>query len=285
MKTGTSERPDLPVAVVIGAGGMGTSAARRLGNHYRIVLADIDARVAEERAAAMRADGYDARHHRCDITDPASVDRLADAVAAAGPLRAIAHVAAKSPSMGTWREILTLNLIGAAQVERAMLRLAERGTAAVFVSSVAAHLVRDPGPEAIALLDDPLASGFFEALEELVAEQTPAVAYSLSKTALNRMCVRRASAWGRRHARIVSMSPGMIATPMGAREFAGASRSAKAELLERTPLQREGTMIETADAIEFLLSSRASYITGVDLLVDGGVSAATCFPEEGRSRP
>lgn len=280
MKTGTSERPDLPLAVVIGAGGMGISAARRLGDHYRVLLADIDAARAEERAAVMRDDGYDAQTLRCDITDPVSVDRLAETAAAAGPFRAVAHVAAKSPSMGSWREILTLNLIGAAHVERALLPLAKQGSAAVFVSSVAAYLMPDPGPEVLALLDDPLAPGFLEALENLVAEQTPGMAYSLAKLALIRMCARRASAWGQRGARIVSMAPGMIATPMGALEFAGAARNSKLELLERSPLGREGTMIETADAIDFLVSDRASFITGIDLLVDGGVAAAMRFPQE-----
>lgn len=280
MKTGTSERPDLPLAVVIGAGGMGVSAARRLGDHYRVLLADIDAARAEERAAVMRDDGYDAQSLRCDITDPVSVDRLAETAAAAGPFRAVAHVAAKSPSMGSWREILTLNLIGAAHVERALLPLAKQGSAVVFVSSVAAYLMPDPGQEVLALLDDPLAPGFLEALEKLVAEQTPGMAYSLAKLALIHMCERRASAWGRRGARIVSMSPGMIATPMGALEFAGAARNSKLELLERSPLGREGTMIETADAIDFLVSDRASFITGIDLLVDGGVAAAMRFPQE-----
>jgi NAD(P)-dependent dehydrogenase (short-subunit alcohol dehydrogenase family) len=71
------------------------------------------------------------------------------------------------------------------------------------------------------------------------------------------------------------MSPGTIATPMGAREMAGPSAAVKRKLMEKLPLAREGTMVETADAIEFLASDRASYITGTDLLVDGGIVAAT----------
>jgi NAD(P)-dependent dehydrogenase (short-subunit alcohol dehydrogenase family) len=89
------------------------------------------------------------------------------------------------------------------------------------------------------------------------------------------MCRRRAGAWGAKGARIVSMSPGPIATPMGARELEGPSRAVKLKLMEQLPIAREGTMVETADAIEFLASDRASYITGTDLLVDGGIVAAT----------
>jgi len=101
---------------------------------------------------------------------------------------------------------------------------------------------------------------------------TPALAYQLSKAALVRMCQQRARAWGARGARIVSLSPGLIATPMGALEFE--AQPAKRQLFQLTPLGREGTMVEIADAVEFLISDRASFITGTDLLVDGGVAAA-----------
>ena len=278
-KIGASERPDLPIAVVIGGGGMGMSTAKRLGQHCRIVLASLSADKNPQREAALREDGVDAVAVQCDMTDPASVARLASFVAERGPLRTLAHVAALSPAMGDWRTLLSVNLIGAALIERAMLELAGPGTAAIFVSSLAGHTGAPPTPEMIAVLDDPLVPDFFERLEALVPQPTSGLAYALSKSTLNRMVQRRAAAWGRKGARIVSMSPGMIATPMGALEFAGPNREIKLGLLKRTPLAREGTMIETADAIEFLASERASFITGTDLLVDGGAAAATRFPE------
>jgi NAD(P)-dependent dehydrogenase (short-subunit alcohol dehydrogenase family) len=277
--TGTSERPDLPIALVIGGGGMGMSTARRLGQTCRVVLASMSASRNAERQQALFEDGVDAIAVRCDITDPASVAELAAFVSGRGRLRTLAHVAGMSPSMGSWREIMSLNLIGAALMERAMLTLAGPGTAAVFVSSLAGHPANPPTAEVTAVLDDPLSPQFFERLEALVVEKTSHAAYALSKFALNRMCRRRAVAWGRRGARIVSMSPGMIATPMGALEFAGGSREIKLNLLQNSPLGREGTMVETADAIEFLASDRASFITGTDLLVDGGVAAATRWPQ------
>ena len=277
-RTGTNERPDLPIALVIGGGGMGMSTARRLGESCRIVLASKSASKNAERQQLLFEDGIDAVAVQCDITDPQSVEKLAGFVASRGPLRTLAHVAGFSPSMGSWREILALNLVGAALMEQAALRLAQQGTAAIFVSSLAGHPVEPPSPDVVAVLDDPLAADFFERIEALVPERTSYAAYSLSKFALNRLCRRRAVAWGRQGARIVSMSPGMIATPMGALEFAGASRDVKLKLLELSPLGREGTMVETADAIEFLASARASFITGTDLLVDGGVAAAMRFP-------
>ena len=280
IRTGTSERPDLPIAVVIGGGGMGMSTARRLGQSHRLVLASLSAARNQERQRALLEDGIDATCFECDITKADSVAALAAFVAARGPLRALAHVAANSPSMSGWRDILNINLLGAAYVEQAMLPLATQGTAAVFISSLAAHVAPPQPPEILKILDNPLVPDFIEQLEAAVADPTPNLAYTLSKIALNRMCVRRAVAWGRRGARIVSMSPGLIATPMGALELSAGNRDAKLGLLERSPIQREGTMVETADAIEFLVSDRASFITGTDLLVDGGALAATRFPGE-----
>lgn len=279
LKTGTSERPDLPIAVVIGGGGMGMSTARRLGQHCRVVLASLSAEKNPQREAALKEDGIDAVAVQCDMTDPASVAELARFVADRGPLRTLAHVAALSPGMGDWRTLLNANLVGAKLIEQAMLGLCRQGTAAIFVSSLAGHSGAPPSQEILDVLDDPLQAGFFEKLEALVPTHTSQVAYGLSKMALNRMCQRQAAAWGRKGGRIVSMSPGMIATPMGALEFSGPNRDIKLALLARTPLGREGTMIETADAIEFLASDRASFITGTDLLVDGGAAAAGRFPQ------
>ncbi|KXF49254.1 hypothetical protein AXA44_25360 [Rhodococcus sp. SC4] len=274
MGTGVSERPDLPIALVIGGGGMGMSTARRLGQSHRIVLASLSADKNPIREAVLREDGIDVTATQCDITDPESVSELGKFVAQQGRLRTLAHVAALSPSVGDWHTLLTVNLIGATHIERMCLELATQSTAAIFVSSLAAHRSDPPTDEIISVLDDPLAPDFFDRLEALVPEKQPVQAYRLSKFAINRMCRRRATAWGAKRARIVSMSPGLIATPMGAREFSGQSGKLKLDLLRNTPLEREGTMVETADAIEFLASDRASFITGTDLLVDGGTLSA-----------
>jgi NAD(P)-dependent dehydrogenase (short-subunit alcohol dehydrogenase family) len=276
-RTGSSERVDLPVAVVVGAGGMGMAVARRLGQRHRIVLASLSAGKRAARQEALRAEGHDAVAVQCDITDENSVAELARFVSGHGSFRTLAHVAALSPSMADWRTILRVDLVGPALVERALLPLATQGTAAVFVSSVGAYMT-NPRPEVIAVLDEPLAPDIIEKLEATVREEhTSTLAYLLSKFALNRMCGRFAARWGQRGARIVSMSPGLIATPMGALEFE--NQPQKTGLLDRTPLSREGTMLETADAVEFLASDRASFITGTDLLVDGGIGAVLAYPE------
>lgn len=272
-KPGGNQRPDWRLAVVIGAGGMGMAAARRLSQRQRLLIADLDGARAEAAAAQLQSEGADAAGLACDVTRLGDVRRLAETVARTGPLRVLAHVAGLSPSMGSFDQIVDVNLAGPAHVAAALLPLAGPGTAAILISSLAAHNFRPP--EAVeAVLRSPEDPGLVETLRAAVGPDnaTPQSAYALSKFGLMAYCRRQATAWGERGARIVSLSPGMIATPMGAREFEQSPR--KLQLFQRTPLQREGTMLEIADAIEFLASDRASFISGTDLLVDGGLASA-----------
>jgi NAD(P)-dependent dehydrogenase (short-subunit alcohol dehydrogenase family) len=268
---GTSARPQLPLALVIGAGGMGMAIARRLAQHNRLLVADKDPERLARAERAFREEGYDGRAFPCDILDPAAVARLAEQVAAHGPMRILAHVTALSPSMADWQPIMRLNLVGARMIHDAMLPLAVATTAAVFISSMAAIVPPEPAAETKAIMDDPLAPDFLARLLQSEGGQiSSGRAYGLSKHGLNRMCRKQAAAWAARGARIVSLSPGAIDTPMGALE--NEKNPGKKEHLRKIPLRREGTMPEIADAVEFLTSERASYITGTDLLIDGGSS-------------
>lgn len=274
---GSNGRPGQELAVVIGAGGMAMAVARRLGEHHRLLVADRDGEHLERQLIALRSEGHDAVGCVCDVADAQAVTLLASQVAADAPLRVLAHVVGLSPSMADWRTILTVNFIGPTLVDNALLPLARRGTAAIFVASLAGHT----GPDwtrILPLLDDPLSPDFLESVEAALDHaMDPSLAYQLSKFALIRRCQQRAAAWGARGARIASVSPGLIATPMGALEFK--AQPAKFDLLRQTPLGREGTMLEIADAVEFLASERASFISGTDLLIDGGVTAALLHHE------
>lgn len=278
---GTSARPDLSVALVVGGGGMGASVARRLGMRQRLIVADRDSDHLDRLITALRSEGYDARGVVCDVTDPADVAALARVVSATGPLAVLAHVVGLSPSMGDFRTIMAVNLVGARLVHDAILPLAIQGTAAVFVASLAAHV--GPIDDALhAIMADPLAPAFLDTLESALGEPaTSGLAYRLSKAALVRLCQREVSAWGGRGARIFSLSPGLIATPMGALEFE--RQPMKYDMLAATPLAREGTMLEVAMVLDFLTSRDASFISGIDVLVDGGLLAATRYPASDRA--
>jgi NAD(P)-dependent dehydrogenase (short-subunit alcohol dehydrogenase family) len=281
----TPDRTGLPLAVVIGgSGGMGQACARRLGHQHTIVLANRDVTKGEEVAEELRREGIVASPLRCDLTDPSSVTAMVDtAVERFGPVRVLAGVAGLSPSMGDARRILAVNLGGTATVIEATLPHMAPGGAAVIVSSIAG-VTGTVDPDLVAVLDDPLSATLVADVEAVLSrDMTTVEAYRLSKFGENRMVRRNVLRFAERGARVLSLTPGLIRTPMGAAEFE--RTPAKAGLLERIPLGREGMLTEICDALEFLVSDRASYITGTDLVIDGGIVSALEFDLHRADRP
>lgn len=251
---------------------MALAIARRLGRDHRLLIADRDVARLEEVQALLRSEGLDVAVARCDVTHDRDVLAFARAAHEAGPVRALAHVVGLSPSMADADTILSVNLGGARRIADAFLPVLDHGGCGLFISSMAGHRA-DTDAAMDAVLDNPELIDIALPLRALLGEDlTPNRAYGLSKAALNRMCRRLATAWGARGLRIVSLSPGLIASPMGALEFQ--RQPMKQDLLAATPAGREGTMGEVAEAAAFLLSPAAAFISGTDLLIDGGLVAA-----------
>lgn len=265
-------RTAIQTCVVVGAGALGTAITRRMAQHFRIVLVDLDAGKAESCAASLNAEGFDALGLACDITVPADIARIASVVAQRGDFGALIQVAGLSPSLGDFPTIMRVNLMGAAMMSEALLPLATSGGVAILIASLAAH-TGTPDDTVTQILKNASAPDIAEKLKaHLGVNATPASAYVYSKQGLLLYARRHAAVWGAQGARILTLSPGMIATPQGALEFQNSP--GKHRMFEATPLKRECSMQEVADAVEFLASAKASFITGIDLLVDGGIAAA-----------
>ena len=212
---------------------------------------------------------------RADVSSAAALAEVAARAAAAGTLRAVAHAAGISPTMASWDRVLTVDLYGTALLIETLRPQVRRGTAFVCFASMAPLLRSHDGvPAADAALDSPLDPAMASRLRAALgpSAEDPGIAYSWAKRGVQRLVAREASWFGARGARICSVSPGIIATPQGQRE--AAAHPSMAALVMRTPLGREGVASEVAEVVAFLLSDAASFVSGVDVPVDGGVVAA-----------
>ena len=265
----------MDVLVVVGVGGMGETIARRQAVGRTTVLADFNEVALEATAEKMRTDGFKVVTQKVDVSSRESVEQAAELAASLGPVAQVVHTAGLSPTQAPLDAILRVDLVGVALSLEAFGKIVAEGGSGVVISSSSGylappfsseqeHLIRTTAPEA--LLDLP----FFSA----EALGSAGVAYSVAKRA-NRVQVQHASgSWGERGARINSVSPGVISTAMGIEELASPSGAFMRGMVENSGTGRLGTPSDIADSVAFLLGPNASFITGIDLLTDGGEIAA-----------
>jgi len=260
-----------PLAIVTGAAsGMGRAAALKFADRYDLILCDL-----HEAGLGAIADGAEI----CggDLAAPETIERLMTAI---GDRRvsAFVHAAGVSPSMAPPADIVRINLIASMALCDAIGPRMAVGGAAVLLASMGAYMLPDasllPLIEAVLDASPEERADAGDALATATAEGN--TAYGATKRGIVMLVRKRAVEWGRRGARIASVSPGMIETPMGRKEL-GAAPDLQ-QYVDSSAIGRFGHAEEIASVIDFFCSNSASFITGIDLIVDGGVLASLGLP-------
>jgi NAD(P)-dependent dehydrogenase (short-subunit alcohol dehydrogenase family) len=270
------------VGIATGAGrGMGYACAQRLTTMVdHLILVDLDEVSVRGAAEELSGSGTaKVEPFALDVTDREGLGRLADRVSASGTLRAVAHAAGISPTMADWRRIVGVDLVGTARLAEALRPLAVEGTATVcFASMAPMFTVGEVPPGVDEALDDPLDERFLDRLHDALgaAIEDTGAAYGWAKRGVKRFVKSEAVRLGPVRARICSVSPGIIDTPQGRQE--AEEHPIMQELVAQTPLGREGRPDEVAAVVAFLLSDEASWLNGIDVLIDGGICASVLGP-------
>lgn len=255
------------IVITGGAGGIGQACAKAFKDHS-IILTDYSQEKVDEAVAKFSKEGFDVSGIACDITDKNDIKKLTDYVAQKGRLKALVHTAGVSGTVKDIKKVYTIDLVATELLIDAFYELANTGSVAILLSSMMAHTVPE-NKEYDAALTNPQASGSFETVAKFVNDDSDTM-YNFAKRGVQLLTHKNADKWGEKGARIVSVSPGVIETPMALK--AAEEHPERMEMIKQaTPLKRNGQPKDIADVVQFLASDAARFITSTDILVDGGV--------------
>lgn len=268
------------VVVVIGAGQIGQAIARRVGVGRHVLLADRRPDNAEAAAEVLRNAGYEASVATVDASSREAVHALVGRAAGLGDVIGLIHAAGVSPTQASPATILKVDLYGTALVLEEFGGVIARGGAGVVVASQSGHRL----PPLTVEQNKALATTPADELLDLPFLQPDRVrdslhAYQLSKRGNSLRVMAEAVRWGKRGARVNAISPGIIITPLARDELTGPRGEGYRRMIQVSAAGRAGTPDEVGTVAALLMGQDGGFITGSDILVDGGVTAAYWYGE------
>ena len=268
------------VTVVIGAGSIGQAIARRVGSGKQVLLADLKLENAVAAAKVLADAGFDVSTTVVDVSKRSDVVALAQKAAALGEVTGLIHAAGVSPTQASPKAILTVDLYGTALVLEVFGSVMTPGGAGVVIASQSGHRLPALPPEQ----DKALATTPVEELLSLPFLQPDQIkdslhAYQISKRGNSLRVMAEAVRWGERGARINTISPGIIITPLAHDELTGPRGPGYRRMIDLCPAGRAGTPDEVGTVGALLMGAEGAFITGSDFLMDGGVTASYWYGE------
>ena len=263
------------VVVLTGAGQIGMAIARRIGYGKKLVIGDKNIENAQNLSRILSEAGFDVEYTECDISSRKSINELIKLSTGYGQITNFINAAGVSPSQAPIETILKVDLYGTAVLLEQMGKVIKEGGSGVIISSQSGHRMKQLG----AVIDEQLATTPTEKLLDLDILQPENIkdtlhAYQLAKRCNVKRVMYEACRWGERNARINSISPGIIVTPLAIDEFNGPRGDFYRNMFAKCPSGRPGTADEVANLAQLLLNENASFITGSDFLIDGGATAS-----------
>lgn len=263
------------VMILTGAGQIGMAIARRMGYGMKIVIGDKKPENAQAVAKILNDAGYDTDAMEMDLSSRESIKRLIAKAQECGDISMLVNAAGVSPSQAPVEAILKVDLYGTAVLLEEVGKVIRAGGTGVTISSQSGHRMPALTPEE----DELLACTPAEELLELDLLQPENIrdtlhAYQLAKRCNEKRVMAESVRWGARGARINSISPGIIVTPLAIDEFNGPRGDFYKNMFAKCPAGRPGTADEVANVAELLMSGKGAFITGADFLIDGGATAS-----------
>ena len=270
----------ISVIVVIGAGSIGQAIARRVSAGKHILLADLHKENSETAAKVLSDAGFKVSTATVDVSSRESVHALVETATTIGLVTGLIHAAGVSPSQASPATIFKVDLYGTALVLEEFGNVIENGGSGIVIASQSGHRLPSLTPEQ----DKALATTPTEELLSLPILQSEAAdsslyAYQVSKRGNSLRVKAEAVRWGKRGARINTISPGIIMTPLSNDELNGPRGESYRRMLEISPAGRAGTPDEVGVVGALLMGQDGTFITGSDFLMDGGVTASYFYGE------
>jgi NAD(P)-dependent dehydrogenase (short-subunit alcohol dehydrogenase family) len=258
------------VNVVIGPGSIGQAIARRISVGKHVLLADLREENAAAAATTLSDAGYEVSTATVDISSRDSIQALIERATAIGPVMGMIHAAGVSPSQAAPATILRVDLYGTAVLLEEFGAVIGAGGAGVVIASQSGHRLPALTPEQNKALQP-----------ERVTD--PLNAYQISKRGNSLRVMAEAVRWGKRGARLNTISPGIIMTPLANDELSGPRGAGYRRMIELSVARRAGTPDEVGNVAALLMGPEGSFITGSDFLMDGGVTATYWYGDLGQA--
>ena len=261
------------ISVLVGAGSIGQAIIRRVSAGKHIVLADYSMKNAQKAARTLEDAGFECSTIQCDLGSKEDIVRLVEIATSKGDVVNLVNAAGVSPSQAPVEEILRVDLYGTSVLLEEFGKVIAEGGSGIVISSQSGHrlpALPEEQNEALATtpVDKLLELPFLKDINDTLK------AYQYSKRCNVLRVMYEATRWGKRGATVNSISPGIIITPLANDELHGPRKDGYLKMIEGMPARRAGTPDEVGNLAEFLMSSRGRFISGADLLIDGGCTAS-----------